>query len=394
MLVRFKFRKSKNAANKTGVLYCTITLNGTTIKNPFSTGVHTEKKFWDTKNQLISNSAYKTSQLEQIKADLRHVYEKLRTEKPYLTAEDIKTYYLTPPPAGVPLFQVLAEYLAYRKSLLKSGHIGVSTYKGDMTLLSNLKSFVPKDESYLINRVDATFAARYEMHLKTRPKVGKLLPLAHNSAMIALQKLSRLLDFARDQGYILSNPLYEKSFAISSVQEKSTLTATEIELLENFTFQSKTYVHVRDMFLFQLHTGFAFGDMYEFSEHDHTFEHLGKVYIRKPRQKARPERKHKQTAVLPYFEKAQKLYQKYSGKFPVYTMTTYNRVLKEIIQIVGIEKKVTSHVGRKSAIHSWLEKMGRFEIPAKMAGHASSRVTESTYAKISERMVIQAWEPE
>ena len=74
--------------------------------------------------------------------------------------------------------------------------------------------------------------------------------------------------------------------------------------------------------------------------------------------------------------------EKYKYRLPCLSNVKYNAYLKELGDICGVKKKLHSHLAR----HTWatiLLNAGMDMVSvSKCLGHANSKVTESTYAKV------------
>jgi integrase len=77
--------------------------------------------------------------------------------------------------------------------------------------------------------------------------------------------------------------------------------------------------------------------------------------------------------------------------FPNVTNQKFNSYLKEIAEIVGIEKKLTHHIARKTfASTVLLYNDVPMEIVSELLGHSSIVVTQESYGKVVQRKVSAA----
>ena len=71
-----------------------------------------------------------------------------------------------------------------------------------------------------------------------------------------------------------------------------------------------------------------------------------------------------------------------------------NSYLKEIAEILGINKRLTTHTARKTfASTILLNNDVPIEIVSKLLGHSSIRVTEAAYAQVMNKKYQQTHEP-
>jgi hypothetical protein len=91
------FVQAKNRTNKKNQspLYCRITLNG--IRKQFSTGIHIENVYWNSKRQLVlkthTTASLYNSLLDNIKSKINNAYGVLNLEDNEFTIEDILDKY-------------------------------------------------------------------------------------------------------------------------------------------------------------------------------------------------------------------------------------------------------------------------------------------------------------
>jgi integrase/recombinase XerD len=155
------------------------------------------------------------------------------------------------------------------------------------------------------------------------------------------------------------------------------LSEQELYVLENYQFANDYLQKAADLFVFSCYTGFSYADMIGFNTKLHTREeNNGTIWIYKSRQK------NGEVARLPLFPKAFNILEKYNNVLPVLSNQSYNANLKEIALLLSINKKLTTHVARKTAGFVWLNTGLDYETVAAMLGHANIRITQSTYAKV------------
>ncbi len=148
------------------------------------------------------------------------------------------------------------------------------------------------------------------------------------------------------------------------------LTAKEVEILSNYTFENRLLKNIKDLFLFQCFTGLSYGDIW--SSWNLEITEIGR-FLKGNR--------HKNGAsyFIPLTKEAEQILKKYNYKLPIYDNGTYNRILKEIAAIVGIKKRLTSHTGRKT-FATLQDSLGwSRESISKMLGHRSFKTTETYY---------------
>lgn len=180
------------------------------------------------------------------------------------------------------------------------------------------------------------------------------------------------------------------------VKEKVFLAIDELRLLENKHFKINRLELVKDLFLFQCYTGLAFADMDKLICKDVSMGIDGKRWIITYRKKTDVR------SAIPLMPTAINVIEKYNKEYssnpngkllPVYTNQKFNSYLQEIAEIVGINKTLTSHAGRRTfATTVALANGVSIETIAKILGHSSTKITHQyavvTDMKISDEMKL------
>ena len=82
------------------------------------------------------------------------------------------------------------------------------------------------------------------------------------------------------------------------------------------------------------------------------------------------------------FNDAKRILRKYKLVLPLISNQKYNVYLKEIVKIISIDKDLTTHTARKTFAMVKLNDGFSIESVARMLGHNSIKVTQSTYAQV------------
>ena len=163
------------------------------------------------------------------------------------------------------------------------------------------------------------------------------------------------------------------------------LTDEEIEQLENYHFTQHRLEQVKDLYLFSVYTGLAYREAANLCK-AHLIKGLdNEIWINMTRQKTG------NSMEIPLLPPAQKILSKYiTGNepinkplLPMISNQRMNSYLKEITEILGINKRLTTHTARKTfASTILLNNDVPIEIVSKLLGHSSIRVTEAAYAQV------------
>ena len=136
---------------------------------------------------------------------------------------------------------------------------------------------------------------------------------------------------------------------------------------------------VKDIFIFCCFTGLAFTDVQHLTPEHILCDNKGEYWIRKPREKTT------NMCNIPLLEIPLKLIDKYKHHpecerknivFPVPSNQRMNSYLKEIADLCGIKKNLSTHVARHSFTCIALANKVSMESIAKMLGHSNIKTTK------------------
>ena len=256
------------------------------------------------------------------------------------------------------------------------------------TSINRLREFIRfgyhKDDLFL-NELDGQFIRDFEYWLKT--SIG----CQNNSALKHLKNLKKVIRIAFANGWIEKDPFYGIHFKMDEVNVEF-LSQEELDRLMEKDFEIKRLEQVRDVFAFCCYTGLAFADVHQLSKEHLVRDNDGNLWIRKARQKT------KQMCNIPVISPARKLIDKYSHQpdciaknvlLPVLSNQKMNAYLKEIADICGIQKRLTTHVARHTAATVvFLANEVSMENVAKILGHSNIRMTQH-YAKVLDTSILR-----
>lgn len=183
------------------------------------------------------------------------------------------------------------------------------------------------------------------------------------------------------------------SFAFNSIKitkEKNKkiifLTEDEIEAIRNKNYHSMRLYNVSRLFLFQCFTGLSYADMALLTREDFQKNKYGQIYITKARKKTGVEF----TTVL--LSDAVNIAEEYNYHLPLLSNQKYDSYLKEIADLCGITKNLTSHVARHTCATYLLNNLkteNAMEIVQKVMGHNDPKVTRKYYAALFDSTVFE-----
>jgi site-specific recombinase XerD len=228
-----------------------------------------------------------------------------------------------------------------------------------------------------VKEIDPKFINDFETYLVTNYQ------LAHNTLAKYLKNLRHIIGIAIDSEMITKNPFSRRNVQYINT-DRGFLTQDEIDTLIGLRFDSTELEQARDIFLFCCFTGLSYTDLCSLKKENIQLSCDGKLWIKGRRQKTDTEYN------IPLLNIPKMILKKYEkqqtdtdGKLlPVKYLQKYNSLLKEIVNICGIDKRITSHLARHTfATTIALSKGVPIESVSKMPGHTSIKTTQ-IYARI------------
>lgn len=356
---------------RSNILYCRVSLKGTTAE--FSTNEKLIPEYW---NQKAQKYQIKSAQSRYVTTLIESLSYKLKSLAVLSVHHNAKSIILALKPklesqnqiVVIRLSDILQNFIEF-ESRSKSEN----TIKHHYIKLKNLKLFEASQKTvFYINsedpqeNFDLTSAEKFKLWFATTKKTNNISSASRN-----IELYKRAMQYAVQTGKIKTFDLIHYQPIRDVVKSPVVLTEDEFKKILFTQFESKTIAEIKDLYLFQCATGLAYCDIWNWR--------LKKTdagnFIIGNRTKS------DQLFFVPLDEVASAIFEKYEGKLPIYTNQHYNRVLKLIAQTVGINKKITTHSGRKT-FATFMDQQGwSIESIARMLGHSSVKTTETYYIK-------------
>lgn len=386
--ILFFLRRIRTNKNGEHPIYCRLTIQGKSKE--FSTNVWIANEKWNpTSAKLIgSNESAKTANytLNSIKQNLQSIRTELLSNGKSVSAETIVNAHLGKESNQNTLMQIHEYYNEQHIKPLIGKDYALGTYKRFVTSLSHIKEFMNykyKITDIPLKELDYPFAADYDFYLRTKREC------ANNSTIKYIKNLKTVINYAVNRGWIGNNPLDKYTEKLSRV-EKEFLTFKELSAIENKIFDNERLSEVRDCFIFCCYTGLAYADSAKLSKENITLNADGKKQISIKRTKTDI------AANVPLLSKALAIIEKYEENeyciyknrlLPLKTNQKQNEYLKEIADLCGVNKKLTTHTARHTFATLMITNGVSVESVSSMLGHTNIRTTQ-IYAKIVNEKVF------
>ena len=267
------------------------------------------------------------------------------------------------------LYELFDDFLRIEKS--KIGHeISDTTYNKYCLVVEKFKKAISNKP---VNQVSNSDILDFKYYLLNVSKLG-------NGTLCGyLTKAKSIFKYAVDNDLIERSPFRKLKIKKEEV-EINPLTKEEFALIIQKDFRIKRLNQVRDCFVFACYTALAYADLASVCIDD-IKEQNGVHFIQKNRVKTGVQ------YIIPLNDIAMKILQRYNYQLPVLTNQRYNSYLKEIADICGIEKNLTSHLARHTAATLMLNSGISIDVVAKILGHRNTAMT-AHYAKMLDKTII------
>ena len=241
-----------------------------------------------------------------------------------------------------------------------------------------------RKKDFLLSEMSQQFVEDYMFWLLTKKECS------HNTSTKYLKNFKKIILLALAKGWLKKDPFAEYKFTLEAV-ERDFLEDSEIQKLLSKEITISRLAQVRDTFIFCCFTGLAFSDVKQLKSSNIVVDSNGVKWIRKARQKT------KIMCNIPLREIPLKILEKYADDkyclvhdvlLPVMCNQKVNAYLKELADICGITKILTTHTARHTFATYALANGVSMESVAKMLGHTNLNMTRH-YARTLDRTVVR-----
>jgi integrase len=383
--IRFVIIKAKINRRCLCALSCRLTFKSK--RKAFSTGLFVNPNNWNAKQQIMidsSDSMVFNAQLEFICFKLKKVYLLLQLEGPDFTVDDIYQNYIgNPVKKKEHVVTYFRNYLSKIDKLIGKD-LELATWNKYYYSCNQVEQFIKwkyKKNDYLLQDLKPQFLVDFDYYLKTE------LNQVQVTVNKTIQRFRKPIIVAVAEGSLDKDPfvLYKPG---KVRKEVVFLSPDELNILENHTFNQPRLELVKDLFVFCCYTGLAYHEMSHLKK-EHIIKGFdGNEWIQMKRKKT------SKLISIPLLPKPKDIILKYNQEtenvLPRFSNQKINSYLKEIAEIVGIDKSISHHMARKTfASTVLLYNDVPMEIVSELLGHSSIKITQDYYGKVVQKRVSQ-----
>lgn len=389
----FWLKKSKATQDGRAPLYCRITIEGST--DELSLSCKANPKYWNTKlkrdTESCTDAKNNNLKISEIELDLSRKFIVLQQDHENITALMLKNFYL-----GLPLdfggrrrefkpeIVVLPTILGAFKTFIKSFEKKVEKKLRSAETLRHWRSTERKVAAFIksvymaddmpLSAIQFAFAEDFLEHhtILIDESIQEVTAKGH------LKKIKQILKESVSKRLIASNPIQDFSCACEE-PIVFPLELFDVQKIYHKDLPIERLDEVRDAFIMQCFTGFAYQDIYGLTpEHIIRVGASGEPWLIKERGKTGvPE----MVPILPIVAEIIEKYKNYpyciknNCLLPVNSNVRYNGYLKEIATICGLKRDLNTHLARHTFADIMLNNGVPLEDVSKMLGHKSLRTT-------------------
>ncbi len=386
----FMIRRGQLLRNHEAPIYMRITVDGERAEISIKRTI--DPAYWDgVKGNAKTGFSFAkelNNRFDQIRYEVYQIQQELIDRNKPVTAQALKNAYLNINDEGNrTILQVYLEHNENMKLLINKG-VSYGTYERHVTSRKHLESYIQdtyNKEDYLLRDVDHQFIVKYETYLRSKRNC------CNNTTVKYIKNFGKIIRYALSNDWIRVNPFRNIKYRLEEV-DKSFLNLEELNSVINKHITILRVAQVRDVFVFCCFTGLAFVDVKSLCLKDLETGFDGNPWIKKQRHKS------KQWAHIPLLPLAKQIIDKYSTNpdcirkgvlLPVLTNQKMNAYLKEVADLCGITKNLTTHCARHTfATTVTLANKISMESVSKMLGHSSLAMTKK-YARILDSTIGQ-----
>ena len=371
----YEFKRTKQGEIP---IYCKLTTDGIN-RQQFSTRLYIRPEIWDKDAQCVRGTSEDAvlinRRLQDITVELKSIERKLYEADGNVSLDEIYSLYKNKTANEHTLCGIFRERIKRMESLVGKEY-SPSTLQKFREVFAHVERYIQnlyKSTDIPIRRVDYLFVKQFEDTLLSQG----LKAITINKIM---QRLRQMVVYAFKCNYIQQDPFVEYR-PLKERKRLVFLTQEELELLENYHFVQQRLEEVKNIYLFSVYTGLAYHEAQALQPKHIVKGFDGRNWINLVRQKTDRE------IAVPLLPQAEKLiiwFEKFCkvNEYvqPRISNQKVNSYLREIAEVVGIDKKLTHHTARKTfATTILLYNDVPIEVVSKLLGHSDISVTQRSY---------------
>ena len=344
--ILFFIRRTRQLKNGEAPIGLRITMNGQRAELQIKRSV--PEKCWNAQKGCAIGKDRKTLELNQFlemtRTKIYQIYRELSQDGKPINADIMKRYYNGEGDSPKMLLEVFREHnKKYRELMDKDYVMGtVLRYERTVRYLEEMLQTKYDRSDIPLLEINNAFILEFEHFIKVNKNC------AQNATVKYLKNLKKIIRLALANKWINDDPFYDIHFHLTQ-SNREFLTEEELDIIIKKDFDIPRLETVRDIFVFCSLTGLAFTDIQHLTPENISTDNTGGYWIRKPREKTN------NMCNIPLLDMPRMIAEKYRNHpecirknvvLPVPSNQRMNSYLKEIADVCGIKKTLSTHTPR------------------------------------------------
>ena len=344
--ILFWIKKTKLLKNGEAPICMRITVNGKRAEIQIKRSVEVNK--WNAQRECATGKDRKHQELnhyiETVRTRVLKIHRELEQDGKPVTAEILKNLFNGANQPPKMLLERFREHNEKYRALIGKDVVEATVLRYERTV-RYLEEFLKKEyksSDIPFRNIDRQFVEKFEYFIKTEKNC------AQNATVKYLKILKKIVTLALTNKWMTENPFTGIKFKQTQTN-RDFLTEEELHSIMEKKFDIPRLEAVRDIFVFCCLSGLAFTDVQHLKPEHITKDINGEWWIRKAREKTN------NMCHIPLLDIPAMIIEKYRKNpvclqknmvLPVPSNQRMNSYLKEIADVCGITKKLTTHIAR------------------------------------------------
>ena len=386
--ILFFIRRTRLLKNGEAPIGLRITVNGQRAEMQIKRSVVEDR--WNASKGCVTGKDRKALELNQylesVRTKIYQIHRELLQDGKPITAFTIIQKFNGEGESPKMLLDVFREHNKKYRELIDRDYVKgtVLRYERTVRYLEEMLQSQYNLKDIPLKELNHEFVLNFEHFVKVQKNC------AQNAAVKYLKNLKKITRLALVNKWIADDPFSEIRFH-QTQSNRDFLTEEELNAIINKKFDIPRLETVRDIFVFCALSGLAFTDAQHLTSEHITQDSNGDYWIRKPREKTN------NMCNIPLLDIPRMIAEKYKNHpecikksvvLPVPSNQRMNSYLKEIADVCGIKKTLSTHIARHTFACIAIANKVSMESIAKMLGHSDLRTTK-IYAKLMDKTVSE-----
>ncbi len=347
--VAFYIRRTRLNKHGESPIHLRITVNrmraDTTVKKTISPSL------WDSTRGRVSSKSILGKELnlylDAVRAKVTRIHRDMEMDGERITAQKVLDHYLgRNEKERHTILEVFREHNEKCRKLKDTDMAKATVVRYETTCRHLAEYNYQKDDVWLYE-VNHEFITDFEFFLKTVRNCN------HNSSTKYIKNFKKITRIALANEWIKKDPFANIKFKLNEV-DRDFLEEEEIRIIMDKEIKIERLSIIRDAFIFCCFTGLAFSDVKSLNKENICKDANDTLWIRKRRTKTNI------MCNIPLLDIPKQILNKYKEHpecakknvlLPIPTNQKMNSYLKEIADICGITKQLTTHVARHGNLY-------------------------------------------